>query len=117
MWNSGWERKRTFLLPGDPKRQRWRPSRLSRSLEKERLRVHSHTGGQPVQRVDLMHPLIPDPAELELMLDAAKGSEAVVAELDSAFMLEAIPVPESTLTPVMEKILQTRPSSCWGINE
>ena len=64
-----------------------------------------------------MDTVIPNEAELELMLDAAKASEAVVAGLELASILEAIRVRASTLTPVMEKILQSRPSSHWGINE
>ena len=46
------------------------------------------------------------PAELELMLDAGKASEA--AELDSASILDEIQVRESTLTPIVEKFLQFR---------
>jgi hypothetical protein len=64
-----------------------------------------------------MDTVIPNEAELELMLGAAKASEAVVAGLELASILEAIHVRASTLTPVMEKILQSRPSSHWGINE
>jgi hypothetical protein len=65
-----------------------------------------------------MNALIADPPELELMPDAAKASEeAVVAEQNSASVLESIRVRESTLTSVMERILEFRPSSHWGINE
>ena len=46
------------------------------------------------------------PAELELMLDAGKASEA--AELDSVSILDEIQVRESTLTPIVEKFLQFR---------
>ena len=51
------------------------------------------------------------------MPDAVKASLAVLAELESVSILEAIRVRESTLTVFMEKILQSRPSSHWGINE
>jgi hypothetical protein len=61
--------------------------------------------------------LIHDPTEVEPVPDAVKGSVAVLAELNSASILEAIRVRESTLTVVMERILQSRPSSHWGINE
>jgi hypothetical protein len=64
-----------------------------------------------------MNALIDDPAEPGVMPDALKGSEAVAAELDSASMVEAIRVRESTLTPLMENILQFRPASHWGLNE
>jgi hypothetical protein len=66
---------------------------------------------------NLMNALIPEPADLELMPDAAKTSEALVAKLDSTSTLEAIQVRASTVTPFMEEILQFRPSSHWGINE
>ncbi|SPE58662.1 hypothetical protein SBV1_2780003 [Verrucomicrobia bacterium] len=58
-----------------------------------------------------------DATEMELVLGAVKASVAAVAELDSASTLEAIRVRESTLTDVMEKILEFRPSFHWGINE
>lgn len=64
-----------------------------------------------------MDALIPSSAELGRVSDAAKASAGVVAELDSASILEAIRVRVSTLTPVMEEILHFRPSSHWGINE
>ncbi|HWV98624.1 MAG TPA: hypothetical protein VNZ64_02915 [Candidatus Acidoferrum sp.] len=64
-----------------------------------------------------MNPSISDPIELELMPEAAQTPEAVEAEQHSAFILAAIEVRASTLTPVMEEILQFRPSSHWGINE
>jgi hypothetical protein len=64
-----------------------------------------------------MDTLNPSSAELGLVSDAAKASEAVVAELDSASILAAIQVRASTLTPVTEEILHFRPSSHWGINE
>jgi hypothetical protein len=64
-----------------------------------------------------MNALIPDTVELEPVPDAAKASEAVVAELNSASTLKTIPGRESTLTPVMERILRFRPTSHWGINE
>jgi len=64
-----------------------------------------------------MNLLISDPAELELFPDVTMAVEALVAELDSAAILEALKTRESAVTPVMEKILQFRPSSHWGINE
>ena len=64
-----------------------------------------------------MNALTPDQVELELAPDVAKAVDALVAELDSAAILEALQARASTLTPVMEKILQLRPSSHWGINE
>jgi hypothetical protein len=66
---------------------------------------------------DFMNLLILDPAELELQPDVANTVDALVAEMDSAAILEVIQVRASALTPVMEKILQFRPSSHWGINE
>jgi hypothetical protein len=64
-----------------------------------------------------MNALIPDLAGLELIPDVANAIEALVAELDSVAILEAIQARASTLTPVMEKILQFRPPSHFGINE
>jgi hypothetical protein len=64
-----------------------------------------------------MDTLIPISAEVGLVSDAAKGSEALVAELDSASVLQAIQVRISTLTPVLQEILNFRPSSHRGINE
>jgi hypothetical protein len=64
-----------------------------------------------------MNPLIPDPARLELTPDVVNAVEALVAEIDTTAILAAIQSRESTLTPVMEKILQFRPSSHWGLNE
>ncbi|HEV2392288.1 MAG TPA: hypothetical protein VG146_07990 [Verrucomicrobiae bacterium] len=64
-----------------------------------------------------MDALIPSSAESGLVSDGAKASGAVVAELDSASILEAIQVRASALTPVMEAILHFRPSFHWGINE
>jgi len=61
--------------------------------------------------------LIHDPTEVEPVPDAVKGSVAVLAKLESVSILEAIRARESTLTVFMEKILQSRPSSHWGINE
>jgi len=51
------------------------------------------------------------------MPETAKAIEALVAEFDSAAILEAIQARESTPTPVLEDIQQFRPSSRWGINE
>jgi hypothetical protein len=66
---------------------------------------------------DLMKALIPDPSELELTPDATEASEAVNADLNSTSVFETIRVRELTLTLVMKEILQSRPSSHWGINE
>ena len=64
-----------------------------------------------------MNPLIADPAGLELTPDVANAVEALVAEMDSTAILEAVQARELTLTPIMQKILQFRPPSRWGINE
>ena len=64
-----------------------------------------------------MRALIPDSAEAEPTPEAAEASEAVSADLNSASILETIRVRELTLTPVMKEILQSQPSSHWGINE
>ncbi len=66
---------------------------------------------------DFMNASIPIPAELELVPGAAKPSEAARAKEDSAMTREAIEVRTTALTPVMESILEIRPSSRWGINE
>ena len=65
----------------------------------------------------VMNPSIADSADLELTPEVTKAVEALVAEMDSATILEAIQERESALSPVLEKILQFRPSSHWGINE
>jgi hypothetical protein len=64
-----------------------------------------------------MRAFIPEPAELELLPDATEASEAVSADLNSASIFETIRVRELTLPPVMKEILQSSPSSHWGINE
>ena len=64
-----------------------------------------------------MSAFIPDRAELELTPDATEASEAAIADLNSASILETIRVRELTLTPFMKGILQSSPSSHWGINE
>ena len=64
-----------------------------------------------------MNPLIGDTAGLELTPGVVNAVEALVAEMDSAAILKAIQARESTLTPVIEEILYSRPSSHWGINE
>jgi hypothetical protein len=64
-----------------------------------------------------MRALIPDPVGLELVPDAAEAADAVSADLNSTSILETIRVRELTLTLVMKEILQSRPSSHWGINE
>ena len=111
IWNSGWERKRGFLLPRHPSLQRWRPSRLSRPLQEEFHGSNPTPHDNRCGAFDLMNALIPDPAELKLMPAAPKASEAVVAELNSASILEAIQVRESTLTPIVEKFLRFQPFS------
>jgi len=64
-----------------------------------------------------MNPLIADPAGLKLAPDVSNAVEALVTEMDSTAILEAVQARESTLTPNMQKILQFRPHSRWGINE
>ena len=64
-----------------------------------------------------MRALIPDPSELELTPDATEASEAASANLNSASVSETIRVRELTLTRVMKEMLQSQPSSHWGINE
>ena len=64
-----------------------------------------------------MNTLIADPPELELIPGVAEASEGVLAELDLASIVKAIQVRESTITPIMKELLQSRPSSHWGINE
>jgi hypothetical protein len=64
-----------------------------------------------------MNELIVDPAELEFLPAAVDLSQAAGADLDSTSTLETIQVRELTVTLVMEKIVQPRPSSHWGINE
>ena len=64
-----------------------------------------------------MNALDSDAAELELPPDLANAVEALLAEMDSAATSDALQARESTITPVIEKILQFRPPSHWGINE
>jgi hypothetical protein len=64
-----------------------------------------------------MNALASDAAELELTPDLANAVEGLMAEMDSAATWEALQARESTLTPVIEKILEFRPPSHWGINE
>lgn len=64
-----------------------------------------------------MDALIPDPAQLALMPEGVKALEAAGAEPDLTSSLAAMEVRATTLTRVMEEILQFRPSSRWGINE
>ena len=66
---------------------------------------------------NLMRAFIPEPAELELIPDAMEASEAAIADLNLASILETIRVRELTITPLMKEILQSSPSSHWGINE
>jgi hypothetical protein len=66
---------------------------------------------------ELMNALDSDAAELELTSDLANTVEALAAEIDSAAAWDALQARESTVTQVMEKILQFRPPSHWGINE
>ena len=62
---------------------------------------------------DLMSVFIPDRAELELTPDATEASEALSADLNSASIFETVRVRELALTPGMNKILQSQPSSHW----
>jgi hypothetical protein len=64
-----------------------------------------------------MNALILEPTELGFVPDGAKASVALVRETDLDSILEEIQIRESTITPVMEEILNFRPSSHWGINE
>jgi hypothetical protein len=64
-----------------------------------------------------MNALDSDAAELELTPDLTNAVEAIVAEMDSAATRDALQARESTLSPVIEKILQFRPPFRWGINE
>lgn len=64
-----------------------------------------------------MNPSIHNPALLPVTHDPDQASGAVMAEPYSAFVLEPIQVHEPTLAPVMESILQFRPTSHWGIND
>jgi hypothetical protein len=64
-----------------------------------------------------MNALIRDLAGLEPPPEVANAVEALVAEMDSVAILNAIQARESTLAPVIEKIPYFRPSSHWGINE
>ena len=64
-----------------------------------------------------MNQPIVDPSELEFMRDVAKRSEPVVAQLESASLLEAIRVRELPLMPVMREHLRPQSYSHWGINE
>ena len=66
---------------------------------------------------NFMRALILDPSELELTPDATEASEAASADLNSTSVFETIRVRELTLTHVLKEILQSRPSSHWGINE
>jgi hypothetical protein len=64
-----------------------------------------------------MNAQIPDPAGLELTPDVMNAVAALVAEMDSTAIVEAIQIRALTLTPVMEKMLSFRPPSHFGINE
>ena len=64
-----------------------------------------------------MNPLIFKPAELKPTPEAKNPIEALVAEMDSAAVLKAIQVPKATIVSIVEKPLQIRPTSHWGINE
>jgi hypothetical protein len=79
--------------------------------------VYSEPVGTCPCESNLMRALIPNRAELELTPDATEASEAVSADLNSASIFETVRVSELTLTPVMKEILQSPPSSHWGINE
>jgi hypothetical protein len=84
------------------------------------VRAQHHDAIQSLLESEICHfmnALILDPAELQLTPDLVNAVEALAAEMDSAATLEVLQARESTLTPVMKKILQFRPSSHWGINE
>jgi hypothetical protein len=63
-----------------------------------------------------MDRLISNRAELDLVHDEAKASDAVAAEVDMASVLKVIEARALTIAPIIEKI-RFRPSSHWGINE
>ena len=64
-----------------------------------------------------MEPSIPKPAELKPAPDLTTVVDALVAEMDSAAILKAIQAREETVMSVVEKTLQIRPTSHWGLNE
>ena len=61
-----------------------------------------------------MNALIPEQVELEPKSEPAKAVEALVAEMDLDAILEEIQIRASSLTPVMERILEFHPSSHWA---
>ena len=79
--------------------------------------VYVEPGDTRLREPDLMRTLIPDPPELELTPDATESPEAVSANLNSTAVFEAIRIRELTQTLGMKEILQSWPSSHWGINE
>jgi hypothetical protein len=60
-----------------------------------------------------MNELISDPAELEIVPEAPKASEAVLNKTDSSLISEAAQVRQASI-PVAQEI---QPSPRWGINE
>jgi len=64
-----------------------------------------------------MNDLIVDRTELGFVPDAVEVLGVVGADLNSTLILETIRVREVTQTPLLEVIIQFRPSSHWGINE
>jgi len=64
-----------------------------------------------------MSALISDLVDLELTPEVANAVEALTAEIDSVAILESIQARESTLTKVMEEILQFQPTSGCGVND
>jgi len=64
-----------------------------------------------------MNVVILDPTEPGLTPLETRTPEAVDAEQDSASFQKAVQTRESTITSLIQEILQVRPSSHWGINE
>ena len=64
-----------------------------------------------------MNTIIAAATQLELMPGMAQAPDGVIAELNSASSFEALQVRESTITLVLENILQFRPSHWEPTNE
>jgi len=64
-----------------------------------------------------MEPSISKPDELKPTPDLTTVVDALVAEMDSAAIVKAIEVREATAMSLVEKPLQIRPTSHWGLNE
>jgi hypothetical protein len=78
----------------------------------------SPSGHERVETVSIdMNPSVANPAELKPAPDVANPVDALLAEMDSAAILQAIQAREATVMSVMEKTLQIRPTSHWGLNE